>query len=120
MLCCVWWALTLVLMQGFTGYLQDVGESIEAEERQFILENFGSLPSGMILFFQLGTGGTEWGELYWVLARTGPLYQLLLLAYIVFFTFGLFNILTGMVVEGVMKEREKDDEELAAGYRAQA
>merc|ERR1712166_1401157 len=105
-------------MQGFVAYLEQSDELISPERHDYITTNFSSLGSGMILFFQLGTGGTEWGDLYHTLGGPGPMYQLILLGYVVFFTFGLFNILTGMVVEGIMTESIMDDETKASEFRA--
>jgi len=116
MLSFMWWALSLLFMQGFAAHLQDHGD-VEPEEHDFINRNFGSLVSGMILFFQLGTGGAEWSALYVVLGKAGVFYQAVLLLYVAFFTFGVFNILTGMVVDTVMVRHKTDDEEKAMEFR---
>merc|ERR1712232_265674 len=55
MLAFVWWLLSLVLLQGVIGYLEDGRGSIPRDERVFIADNFSSLYTSMRLLFQLGT-----------------------------------------------------------------
>ena len=109
----------LVLLQGMTDYPQENAEFIPQDEYEFIAMNFGSLLSSILLLFQLGTGGGEWTYVFQVLGNAGVLYQVIFCLYVIFYTFGMFNILTGMVIENVMCEADEDDNAKVFEYRRQ-
>ena len=90
----IWWAVGLVLLQGMSSFLvsnHDI-DSITYEE---IMLGFGSLRKVMVTLFQISTGGNDWGPVYDAVKRTGLFYEVVFLAYVMFYTYGIFNILTG-------------------------
>merc|ERR1712039_559497 len=57
------------------------------------------------------TGGDDWSNAYFFIADTGTIYLALFIFYTFFFTFAIFNILTGIFVEKAVLSMDPDREE---------
>lgn len=113
------YVFSLILVQGVTIHLQQHGEDLPEQERRFISEELGSMSRAALSLYKVTTGGEDWSQYHRVAMECGPFYGLLFIFYIAFFTFAVMNILTGMIVENVVKQSEDDDDALMFQYRQQ-
>lgn len=74
------------------------------------LDYFGSVQQTMATLYMSSTGGVDWRVPYEVLAASGDLSCAAFLAYIAFFEFAVFNVLTGVFVDHAMKVSAADRE----------
>lgn len=123
----------LVLQQGVTHHLLDravnantssgdevfEGETGLAGEEGQLRSAFGSMTNTTLSLYKATTGGADWGEYYNLVADVGPGYGSLFIFYTAFFTFTVMNILTGMIVENVVKMTQGDDECMMLAYKRQ-
>ncbi|CAJ1363100.1 unnamed protein product [Effrenium voratum] len=82
------------------------------EERQVIVEQFGSVVDSMLSLYMAVTGGNDWAVYYDTVRRCGTFYNILFLLYSFFFVFALFNIMTGVFVERAMQAAIPDRDEM--------
>lgn len=76
---------------------------------QEINENFGSVWKAMVVLFQSTTGGQDWGGPYDVVSsNAGRIYSFIFLAFITFFVFAFFNIVTSIFVDKAMNLAQND------------
>lgn len=111
----LWWTLGLVLLQGFASILHS--GDLDSATHAAINDKFGTIPRTIFTLFSLSTGGEDWESTYKLVTLTGDFYAFMLIAYISFFTFSLFNILTGIVVEHVIANTQLDDSDRIVRYR---
>merc|ERR1712232_511572 len=104
----VWWVLILVVVGALTPHLG----ALDQKELEIFTTNFASWSSGVIYFLRIATG-EECFPLYQLLSVAGWGYQMAFLLYIFFYAFSMFNILTAMVVENLIREAAKDDDTVA-------
>jgi len=99
---------SLLLIQLVTEYIihSDLAPGIRAE----FFDYFGSVQTTMATLYMSSTGGVDWRVPYEVLADSGELSSAAFLAYIAFFEFAVFNVLTGVFVDHAMKVSAADRE----------
>jgi len=83
-----------------------LADGTAGEHAETLTSFYGSLPRSMLTLFQCITGGVDWE----VVANLFPGGQdsLLFVFYIAFSMLVLFNIITGVVIQNVMKSAEED------------
>jgi len=106
------YVFALIFLTGMLNHLQENGKDINDETMESIISQFGSLPRAMLTLYMSVTGGDDWGNTYAVVELTGLPYQLLFLFFTFFFSFAVFNILTGVFVDKAMTAAQPDLEEL--------
>lgn len=82
-----------------------------------IMYHFGSVEKSMLALFKGATGGLDWGHLFDVVKHTGIFGGMLFVAYIVFFIFAFFNIITSIFVDRAMGFAKPDHETLVLEKR---
>jgi len=117
MLVFILYIVSLICMQGVTTVLTEEAGIIEPEEVQRIMYQFGSVQNSVLSLYKIASNGGEWGELYGIVSKAGPLYSGVFLFFTAFLTFAIMNILTGMIVDSVVKASGSDDETLKLEYR---
>jgi len=115
LLCMLWLVLALVFLQAFSVALRS--DTLDAETKELIHRDFGSLPQAMFTLFSISTGGTNWEPSYYLVKQAGDVYAMILLLYISFFFISLFNILTGIVVEHVVANAQVDEHDRVMRYK---
>merc|ERR1712232_5999 len=75
-------------------------------------EYFGSVALTSVNLYMAVTGGTDWSIYYHIIERCGTVYTLAFVFYIFFFSFALFNILTGVLVQKAFEATNKNRDEL--------
>eukprot|EP00747_Dinoflagellata_sp_TGD_P134673 gnl/TRDRNA2_/TRDRNA2_175359_c0_seq5.p1 gnl/TRDRNA2_/TRDRNA2_175359_c0~~gnl/TRDRNA2_/TRDRNA2_175359_c0_seq5.p1 ORF type:complete len:480 (-),score=59.91 gnl/TRDRNA2_/TRDRNA2_175359_c0_seq5:21-1361(-) len=118
MLSFILYMFALVFVQGFTALLAK-GDSLGQETKDSILYYFGSVEVAILTLFQNTTGGPGWEESYNLVKLIGAPYAICFILYIAFFTFAVFNILTGVFVQHAMKFAEPEKETLVFQARRQ-
>lgn len=117
MLAFIVFAVGLVLVQGVTNHLKTNVDQMAEEDVDDIIMHFGGVRMAMLSLYMATTGGEDWGMYYRMVAQIGFPYTAIFLFYTAFFSFTLFNILTGMVVENVVKASDRDEEARTLEYR---
>lgn len=117
MLIIILFVMALVFVQGSANYLKEQGHELSDNTFEDFMTHFGSVFETMISLYKAMTGGNDWGIYFDLLVRVGPFYATAFLSYTAFFCFALFNILTGMVVENVVKAASRDDEVRVFDFR---
>jgi hypothetical protein len=120
---------SLVFVQGMAEYLTDLvaeeGTLTQAQADRYtdVVGHFGSVPQAMLLLLQSVTGGLDWEELYDIILLSGGIRAAVYVFYILFFVVAIWNIITSVFVEKVLKlaqpdmdtlmmeQRRKDDED---------
>jgi len=117
MLVSILYCFSLMLLQGVREHLVDMNDRIDADLRNDLLNRFGSAGTAVLSLYMSGTGGLDWGDLYALLKPTGSFYACIFIFYTAFFTFAVFNILTGMFVDNMRSISDTDDAYLVLQYR---
>merc|ERR1711970_132099 len=89
----------LVFVQGMADHIIVKGDDLDSSFKKRALDSFGSLPKAMLTLYMAAAGGVDWSGTYHMVQESGPLYGALFILFTFFFTFALFNILTGIMVE---------------------
>eukprot|EP00435_Cladocopium_sp_Y103_P067925 s232_g30.t1 len=102
---------SLFLIQLATEFvIQANWAGLPANLKEEFLDYFGSVQQTMATLYMSSTGGVDWRVPYEVLAASGELSCAAFLAYIAFFEFAVFNVLTGVFVDHAMKVSAADRE----------
>jgi len=107
----------LVILQGMAEHIAVESTNFTVEQDQHIMKHFGSMPKTMLTLYMCVTGGDDWGIYYRIIAEAGLFYAATFLFYTFFFTFALFNMLTGIFVEKTVTVATPDRAELALQER---
>ncbi|CAK9073721.1 unnamed protein product [Durusdinium trenchii] len=99
---------SLLLVQLVTEYI--VQPDIDPVMRGEFKNYFGSVETTMATLYMATTGGVDWRVPYEILAASGELSCAAFLAYVAFFEFAVFNVLTGVFVDHAMKVSAADRE----------
>lgn len=114
---------SLVFVQGMTDFLADlVAEQAtlttsQVDEYQGVVDHFGSVPHAMLLLLQSVTGGLDWFEIYDIILLSGGLRAAVYVFYILFFVVAIWNIITSVFVEKVLKLAQPDMDTLMLEQR---
>merc|ERR1719446_288096 len=73
----------------------------------------------MLSLYQSVTGGMDWSLLYDIITGAGDIYACAYLFFVFFFTFALFNTLTGVFVEKAVACSGPDREDMVIKRRKQ-
>lgn len=117
MLTFILYVFSLVLLQGLANAMVEAGDAIKVEDVDILRANFGSMAEAMLSLFKVGTGGDDWSLHYKLVSFAGLPYSLLFLFYVAFITFAIMNILTGMIVDNIVKIGDRDEETLLLEFR---
>lgn len=97
--------------------------TVQVERYAGVVGHFGSVPHAMLMLLQSVTGGLDWEELYDIILLSGGIRAAVYVFYILFFVVAIWNIITSVFVEKVLKlaqpdmdtlmmeQRRKDDED---------
>lgn len=109
----------LIFLQGIVGALQaEVDDPGLSEDDLLNLDMyFGSVSGTMLTLYMATSGGADWEGFYDIIGVAGIMYQVIFLVYLVFTTFALLNILTGMLVEKVSSQSVGDRDDLVLEWR---
>lgn len=108
----------LVFMQGINAALHgEDAPDISDEERRNLDTYFQSTLDAMLSLYMATSGGTDWELFFNLLGVGGVTYQVIFLMYVVFTTFALFNILTGILVDKVSSQALTDREDMFLEWR---
>jgi ABC-type multidrug transport system fused ATPase/permease subunit len=100
---------SLIIMQGVVAHL----EEYPAQVHEFV--GFQAVGDAMVTLLQAVTGGDDWIVAYVTLGRlgaTGPTYQLFFVLFVLFFIMVLFNIITSLFLDRVMKFADPSPEQI--------
>lgn len=106
----------MVFVQGVTDYLQE-SEDLDSGSRQALMANFGSVQNCMVTLYMSTTGGDDWYHFYGQLKQIGSWLPPLLIFYVAFFNFAVYNVLTGIFVDHTQKIAQKDRDVLILEQR---
>jgi hypothetical protein len=120
MLLFVLYVSALVFLQAMTDTLSGTGVDSDHEWKFEVEEKFGTMLATMLSLYMSVTGGNDWSVYYQVIAKAGPFYAGLYVLYTFFFTFALFNILTGIFVEKAVCAATPDRDDLVLVQRRKA
>jgi len=107
----------LIIIQGVTAHIIDNSDALSSQDIDRYLKHFGSMQSTMLSLYKAVTGGADWQIYFDIVSEAGGIYALLFIFYTAFFTFVVMNILTGMIVENVVKLADKGDDSLMIMFR---
>jgi len=117
MLSLIIFACNLCFLQGASSF-KVANNIVQGSPAAKVIDTYcGGLLTSMVELYKASTGGADWGEMYAVVAEFGDMYSLAFLFYIAFFTFSLFNILTGIVVDNVISQSSSTGEDDADDFR---
>eukprot|EP00747_Dinoflagellata_sp_TGD_P148229 gnl/TRDRNA2_/TRDRNA2_176894_c4_seq45.p1 gnl/TRDRNA2_/TRDRNA2_176894_c4~~gnl/TRDRNA2_/TRDRNA2_176894_c4_seq45.p1 ORF type:complete len:247 (-),score=39.28 gnl/TRDRNA2_/TRDRNA2_176894_c4_seq45:329-1045(-) len=103
-------------MTGVHGYLTSVADTIDEQEYQAYVWNFGSPMASIITLYFASMSGS-WEDGYALLGKCGRSYKLVYLFWMSFYSISVSNVLTGMFVDEVIKASAPDREQLALEAR---
>jgi len=115
MLVFIFYIFGLIFVQGATGYLQDEWHNIKPDDRELLLEMYGSVERAMLTLYMASTGGNDWSVYFNVLQPITS--KCVFLFFVSFIQIALLNILTGIFVENALKAAEPDLEAQSLAYR---
>jgi hypothetical protein len=108
----------LCLLQGVTAWLEDDAKKVRENEPGYapisqslkdeVHEYWGSVSKAMLTCYMTVTGGLDWDPVAKVLEKSGKVYFYVFLFYIVFITFAVFNVITGLFVDKARAVAGKD------------
>jgi len=115
------WALTLlfVLMYVFAiGFMSDILQHVSSaretgkddEATEFLLQHFSSIYVSVSTLFFIITSGVSWAEFFYKFRIIDNYLPLWLCAYVAFALFGLFNIITSIVLESALEVTRNERE----------
>lgn len=114
------YVFALIFLQGMIDYLKSSGNKDDPTELELVHGQFGSMTTSMLSLYKAVTGGDDWGVYHEVIDKAGPLYSGFFIAFVFFFTFALFNILTGIFVEKAVVASAPDRDDLVLQQRRKA
>merc|ERR1719162_1571493 len=80
-------------------------------------EHFGSMMKSMQSLYMAVTGGNDWSLYLGITQEAGTAYEVLFMFFTFFFTFALFNILTGIFVEKAVSCSQPDRDDMVLEQR---
>jgi hypothetical protein len=117
----VLYVFSLILLHGFITYFDNDYDAAQAADakytREEIMDTFGGVWRTMLTLYMAMTGGQDWEVYYDVVEVLGTFYVLVFIFFTFFFSFALFNILTGVFVEKAVVAAQPDREELILQQR---
>lgn len=124
----LFWALSMLaviifmfavyFMQQMTAYLTTRAANPD-ELWQMQWDYFNNLGSSMYVLLMASTGGKDWEEVYLLLEPLGFDCTFAFTFYLLFFTLGVMNIITGVFVENASVLFKPDDREALSEYMRQ-
>jgi hypothetical protein len=110
----------VLFLQGMTHYLAEEGKHLDANQQRQIAQHFGSMADALFSLYSAATGGDDWAVYYRVVKKSGGAYAGLFIFFTGFFTFAVFNIITGFFVEKAVSAAtpDRDDMILASKLKA--
>mmetsp|Transcript_9908 Transcript_9908/g.28743 ORF Transcript_9908/g.28743 Transcript_9908/m.28743 type:complete len:553 (+) Transcript_9908:74-1732(+) len=117
LLCFVFYLFSLATVQGVASSLMTEGQAESAEQRQFLLESFGTVFETMLTYYKATFGGESWSSYFNVLVATSRYTAALFLFVVGFTQIALLNIMTGVFVESALKCAQPDHNTLALEQR---
>lgn len=100
------YVFSILFVQAATSHVDSDGS--EAEGIEGIQDMYGSLTGTMYTMIQAISGGNDWGALAEPLHSISPLYTLIFMLYVLFVTFGVMNVLTGVFLESSGEIMDRD------------
>jgi len=80
-------------------------------------QNFGSVQLAILSLYMATTGGNDWSFYYEMLSEMSTAAGLAFIFYTAIYTFGIFNLLTGMFVDKALQAAKPDADLVAAEQR---
>lgn len=129
----MYWSLIMLALSFFMFallFLQGLADYVSAESaKKGGLDNatlqsvnlwFGSMGTAVLTLYKAVTGGDDWSQIYDVVTKAGTFYGVIFVLFTFFFTFQLFNILTGLLVEKANAAAAPDRKEMIMAHRKKA
>jgi len=113
MLAVVFYMFSLVFLHIVAIHLGDADLPPDSDEKADILLYFGSASRCLLTLWQAVSGGDDWGNPYNAISLTGSWGALLFVAFIIFTSIALLNIITGLFVESAMQSLSPNREKQA-------
>eukprot|EP00929_Paragymnodinium_shiwhaense_P063056 TRINITY_DN31529_c0_g1_i1.p1 TRINITY_DN31529_c0_g1~~TRINITY_DN31529_c0_g1_i1.p1 ORF type:complete len:729 (-),score=102.76 TRINITY_DN31529_c0_g1_i1:58-2244(-) len=111
LLCMIMYLWGVIFTQAVTDYL--VQGRAETEEDEAILQtHFGTIFQTVLTLFMTLTGGMDWGDVIPSLLNVSIVYVCMYLAYVVFGSFAVLNVVTGVFCQAAIESAEQDQEEV--------
>jgi hypothetical protein len=86
----------------------DTSDKWQSESNEELVELFGTLDTSVLSLFMAMSGGDDWSAFYTVLVDLPAQYRFAFLLFIIFSTFAVANIVTGVFVESALQANMKD------------
>lgn len=107
----------MLFLQGASEYLYGNDPNYTEEVAVEVRSNFGSLYLTMLSLYKSGTGGADWEGYYGLMQEMGPGYAVVFLGFVQFFGLVVMNVITGIMVDKVVKAALEDRERCALKWR---
>merc|ERR1712178_656207 len=111
MLAFIFCIFALIFLQGLTDHILLYTGDNRERFKQDVMEHFGSLGASMKSLYMSVTGGQDWVVYVKIAAQAGWVYELSFIFFTFFFSFAVFNIITGMLVEKSVAAAQPDRED---------
>merc|ERR1712232_1100737 len=102
----------LIFAQGFVSFLTFERDTVDQDILQDAFKFFGSVSLTIVNLYMAVTGGNDWAIYYNIISRFGTFYTVAFIFFLFFFSFALFNILTGVLIEKAFEAGQPDRDEL--------
>eukprot|EP00929_Paragymnodinium_shiwhaense_P063477 TRINITY_DN31702_c0_g1_i1.p1 TRINITY_DN31702_c0_g1~~TRINITY_DN31702_c0_g1_i1.p1 ORF type:complete len:728 (+),score=151.65 TRINITY_DN31702_c0_g1_i1:36-2186(+) len=110
------YCFSIVFAQAVTDYKASHALALDDPESSSLARFWGTLPRCMLSLFMSVSGGISWVEVILPLSDVGVVWVSLFLLYILFTTFAVLNVITGVFCESAMEAARLDTELQAQQY----
>lgn len=100
------YVFSIMFVQAAQGHIESNG--VDAAGGEGIQEMYGSLVLTIYTLIQAISGGNDWAALAEPLAEISAIYTLVFMVYVLFVTFGVLNVLTGVFLESSGEIMDRD------------
>lgn len=107
----------IILVQQVAWYLKTDLSKISGPENKLLYKHFGSVQVSCLSLFQCFSGGTDWGDMYAMIAPIGPITSLLFFVFMGTVWLGLANIVASIFVDKAFRCSMPDTDDLVIEKR---
>jgi len=99
------YVFSIVFVQAASAHIEEEGQN---DSNADLIDMYGSLVQTMYTMIQAISGGNDWANLAKPLEMISPIYVIVFMLYVLFVTFGVLNVLTGVFLESAGEIMDRD------------